>query len=114
MAPSVSRFGLSVPSFAAPQLPHHLCHLLRHHDKPSESRKPLRCTVSDNACKSTVDLDGEVSLKVGAKLFNDYSSTLEPFCQMGYRRHGEAIMQVCSSLRKSYTTRHALAPFLPV
>ena len=58
-----------------------------------QCRKPLRCTVSDTACKSTVDLDGEVSQKVGAKLFNDYSSVLEPLCQMGYRRHGEAIMQ---------------------
>ena len=55
----------------------------------------LMATVSEAAVKNTADLDGEASSKIGAKIFGDYSHLLESNCQIGYRRHGESIVQVC-------------------
>ena len=68
----------------------------------------LMATVSEAAVKNTADLDGEASSKIGAKIFGDYSHLLESNCQIGYRRHGESIVQVrCGSLYGSSSMRFA-------
>ena len=76
----------------------------------------LMATVSEAAVKNTADLDGEAASKIGAKIFGDYSHLLESNCQIGYRRHGESIVQVrcgtrfglrCGSLYGSSSMRFA-------
>ena len=57
------------------------------------STADLKTPLSDAAIKSNTEMEGDASSKIGSKIFNDHSKALEDFCQITYRRSGEAIVQ---------------------